>query len=228
MGAEFRHVTSLLLDEDFGEIKTAAGLRRQMRTRKAHKAREKWLERCLLEFGIEPLKRREVGIVNGRWMLISKGDERLEREFPPDGEDICYNAIALRCKLLLGEKLESWQIFKALNSAIQNRGYDENIPWKESDVSLPKKDDDDYAKKLSQYSREKGELLESFEDGEKYDYPCFFKAYKMGLWSPENPERVEIRIGNDAQKTKGYVIPRKDVEREFESLVEAASNGIPR
>lgn len=227
MGAEFRHVTSLLLDEDFGEIKTAAGLRRQMRTRKAHKAREKWLERCLLEFGIEPLKRREVGIVNGRWMLISKGDERLEREFPPDGEEICYNAIALRCKLLLGEKLESWQIFKALNSAIQNRGYDENIPWKESDVSLPKKDDDDYAKKLSQYSREKGELLESFEDGEKYDYPCFFKAYKMGLWSPENPERVEIRIGNDAQKAKGYVIPRKDVEREFESLVEAASKWHP-
>lgn len=89
------------------------------------------------------------------------------------------------------------------------------------------KDDDDYAKKLSQYSREKGELLESFEDGEKYDYPCFFKAYKMGLWSPENPERVEIRIGNDAQKAKGYVIPRKDVEREFESLVEAASKWHP-
>lgn len=37
-GSEFKHVASLLLDADFGEIKTAAGLRRQMRTRKAHKA----------------------------------------------------------------------------------------------------------------------------------------------------------------------------------------------
>lgn len=226
-GPEFRHVASLLLDKDFGEIKTAAGLRRQMRTRKAHKAREKWLERCLSEFGIEPLKRREVGIVNGQWKLISKGDERLEREFPPDGEDICYNAVALRCKLLLGERLEDWQIFKALNSAIQNRGYDENIPWKESEVSSSKKEEDDYAKKLSQYSKYKSELFGSFEGGEKYDYPCFFKAYKMGLWSPENPERVEIRIDNNAQKAKGYVIPRKEVEKEFESLVEAASRWYP-
>lgn len=182
-GSEFKHVASLLLDADFGEIETAAGLRRQMRTRKAHKAREKWLESCLSGFGIETLKRREVGIVNGQWTLISKGDERLEREFPPDGENICYNSIALRCKLLLGEKLEGWQIFKALNSAIQNRGYDENIPWKESDASPSKKEGGDYAQKLSQYSREKSELFESFEGGEKYDYPCFFKAYKMGLWS---------------------------------------------
>ena len=226
-GSEFKHVASLLLDADFGEIETAAGLRRQMRTRKAHKAREKWLESCLSGFGIETLKRREVGIVNGQWTLISKGDERLEREFPPDGENICYNSIALRCKLLLGEKLEGWQIFKALNSAIQNRGYDENIPWKESDASPSKKEGGDYAQKLSQYSREKSELFESFEGGEKYDYPCFFKAYKMGLWSPDNPERVEVRIGSDAQKAKDYVIPRKDVEREFERLVEAASKWYP-
>lgn len=119
IGGDFKHIASVLLDPEFGEIKTAALARRQMRTRKAHKAREKWLEECLDGTGVEILKRREVGIVDGQWQLISKGDERLEREFPPSGEDVCYNSIALRCKLLLGEKLEGWQVFKALNSAIQ-------------------------------------------------------------------------------------------------------------
>ena len=177
IGGDFKHIASVLLDPEFGEIKTAALARRQMRTRKAHKAREKWLEECLEGTGVEILKRREVGIVDGQWQLISKGDERLEREFPPSGEDVCYNSIALRCKLLLGEKLEGWHVFKALYSAIQKRGYDENIPWGEAEENSSKKDDDDYAQKLSQYEKEKSELFESFAAGEKYDYPCFFKAY---------------------------------------------------
>ena len=228
IGGDFKHIASVLLDPEFGEIKTAALVRRQMRTRKAHKAREKWLEECLEGTGVEILKRREVGIVDGQWQLISKGDERLEREFPPSGEDVCYNSIALRCKLLLGEKLEGWQVFKALNSAIQKRGYDENIPWGEAEEKSSKKDDDDYAQKLSQYEKEKSELFESFADGEKYDFPCFFKAYKMGLWSPENPTRVEVRIDCRAQKAKSYVIARKYVEREFECLVEAAAKFFPK
>lgn len=179
-GSEFKHVASLLLDADFGEIKTAAGLRRQMRTRKAHKAREKWLESCLSGFGMETLKRREVGIVNGQWTLISKGDERLEREFPPDGENICYNSIALRCKLLLGEKLEGWQIFKALNSAIQNRGYDENIPWKESDASPSKKEGGDYAQKLSQYSRRKANCSRVLKAGKNTTIRAFSRPARWG------------------------------------------------
>ena len=95
-GGEFKHVESLILDKDFAEIKTSAGRRRQARTRKAHKAREEWLEKCLEDCGIEILKRRKVGIVNGQWKLISKGDARLEKEFPAEGEEVCYNSIALR------------------------------------------------------------------------------------------------------------------------------------
>ena len=131
IGNEFKHVQSLIIEPEFAETKTAAASRRQMRTRKAHIAREKFLERCLNESGIEVLQRRKVDIVDGKWTLISKGDIRLEKEFPAPNENICYNSIALRCKLILGEKLESWQIFKALNSAIQNRGYDKNLPWKD-------------------------------------------------------------------------------------------------
>ena len=85
IGGDFKHIASVLLDPEFGEIKTAALARRQMRTRKAHKAREKWLEECLEGTGVEILKRREVGIVDGQWQLISKGDERLERVGPQRG-----------------------------------------------------------------------------------------------------------------------------------------------
>ena len=135
IGNEFKHVESLLIDPDFAEIKTAASLRRQWRTRQAHRAREAFLEKCLQESGIEVLQRRKVGFRGGKWQLVSKGDIRLEKEFPSQDENICYNSILLRCKLLLGEKLESWQVFKALNSAIQHRGYDADIPWKETEKS---------------------------------------------------------------------------------------------
>ncbi len=226
LGNEFKHVQSLIIAPEFGEIKTATDARRQMRTRKAHKAREKWLEQCLRDCGIEVLKRRTVDIVDGKWTLVSKGDIRLEKEFPSADENICYNSIALRCKLILGEKLESWQVFKALNSAIQNRGYDENLPWKENETKSD--DSSDYAQKLALYEKEKTELLCELEDYPRYDFPCFFKAHKMGLWSPKSPENVELRINNQAEKAKGYVIPREYVEKEFVKLVEMASLQYPK
>lgn len=231
IGNEFKHVCSLLLDADFGEIKTAASLRRQYRTRKAHKAREKWLEDCLRKCGIEVLQRRQVAFIDGKWQLVSKGDIRLEKEFPTDDENICYNSIALRCKLILGEKLESWQVFKALNSAIQNRGYDSEIPWKETEVKS--KDNSDYAIKLLAFEREKDELLlnlPSIDEAirSKFDYPCFFKAYKIGLWNPVNPNQVDSKISHTANKAKGYVIPRNYVEKEFIKLVEMASLQYPK
>lgn len=240
VGNEFKHVQSLEIAPDFAETKTTAAARRAWRTREAHKAREFWLEKCLSEAGIEVLLRRKVGVVDGAWKLVSKGDVRLEREFPPAGEDLCYNSIALRCKLLLGEKLESWQVFKALNSAIQNRGYDANIPWGDEDAadggdgSSRKSSDSDasgdgesYAEKLAHYEREFDGILAELDNREKYEFPCFFKAAKMGLWSPENPDFVGVRIDNTAEKAKGYVVPREAVVREFRALVNAAALQYP-
>ena len=231
IGNEFKHVQSLIIEPEFAETKTAAASRRQMRTRKAHIAREKFLERCLNESGIEVLQRRKVDIVDGKWTLISKGDIRLEKEFPAPNENICYNSIALRCKLILGEKLESWQIFKALNSAIQNRGYDKNLPWKE--IEIESKANDEYSKKLDEFEQEKDEILTNLpvlneQMRAQFNYPCFFKAYKMGLWDPKNPDKVLLRIDNQAQKAKGYVIPREYVEAEFIKLVEMASIQFPK
>ena len=231
IGHDFKHVQSLIIDPEFAEIKTAASARRQMRTRKAHIAREQFLEKCLNKSGIEVLQRRKVDIVDGKWTLVSKGDIRLEKEFPSSDENICYNSIALRCKLILGEKLESWQVFKALNSAIQNRGYDKNLPWKETESTS--KDNDEYSKKLDEFEQEKDELLTNLPELDKqlraqFDYPCFFKAYKMGLWNPKHPNVVELRIDNQSQKAKGYVIPRHYVEAEFIKLVEMASLQYPK
>lgn len=79
-------------------------------------------------------------------------DYRLEREFPPRpgtvtqdkapsdeaGARLIYNGAALRCLLLLGREAQEaaqgqpllpWQVFKALHSAIQKRGYDPKVPW---------------------------------------------------------------------------------------------------
>jgi CRISPR-associated endonuclease Csn1 len=87
-----------------------------------------------------------------RYVLDKPGDYRLEREFPPQaGEPVrdgapndeagartVYNGAALRCLLLLGpeaqkavqgSELSAWQVFKALHSAIQQRGYDPRVPW---------------------------------------------------------------------------------------------------
>ena len=241
VGNEFKHVLSMEIDEDFAEIKTAAEVRRAWRTRAAHKAREVWLEKCLADAGIEVLGRRKVDVVDGAWRLVSRGDERLEREFPAYGENVCYNSIALRCKLLLGEKLESWQVFKALNSAIQNRGYDAQIPWGNEDgksaeanragrADAAKKngEDESYAERLALFEREFDGLLAEIDDREKYNFPCFFKAAKMGLWSPENPDEVRIRIDNTAEKAKGYVVPRAAVVAEFRALVAAAAKQYPK
>lgn len=241
VGNEFKHVLSMEIDADFAEIKTAAATRRAWRTREAHKAREKWLEKCLSDADIEILGRRKVDIVDGTWKLVSRGDGRLEREFPADGENVCYNSIALRCKLLLGEKLESWQVFKALNSAIQNRGYDAQIPWGDedgkssetkrsgkSDSAKKSGEDESYAERLALFEREFDKLLAEVENREKYDFPCFFKAAKMGLWSPENPDKVGIRIDNTAEKAKGYVVPRNAVIAEFRALVNAAAKQYPK
>lgn len=228
-GDKFLHVDSLIIPDDFAETKTAASLRRQMRTRTAHKAREIWLDKCLSDCGLEILHRRKVVLQNGKWKLLCKGDERLEREFPQDGDNTCFNSIALRCKLILGEKLEQWQVYKALNSAIQNRGYDAQLPWGNSERVSKKDDENEYIEQLQRFEKQLGEILENIDEKqiEKFNYPCFLKAYKMGVWSPEKPEEVELRIDHKSERASGYTVPRNFVEKEFTKLVEMAARQYP-
>ena len=62
---------------------------------------------------------------------------------------------------------------------------------------------------------------------EHYRYPAFFKAWKMGLWNPDSPDDVKVRIDCNAGKASGYTMPRKLVKAECLKLIEEASKQYP-
>jgi CRISPR-associated endonuclease Csn1 len=254
-GTKFLHKTSLLIPAEFAETKSARDRRRMKRTRDAHKAREKWLNEVMRAADIEILKGRQIGKVDGKWTQTAKGDYRLEREFPPrrfkknkdgklepviypddkakDGapartdEDFstCYNSALLRIKLLRGEKLEPWQVYKALHSAIQRRGYDPDIPWKHREQRKTKSGnaDDDEAgtqQRMEQFEKD----LEAMSPGKsEYYFPCYFDAWKMGLWNPAKPDELKDRTDCHAESTRNQIVPRKLVEEEIRKLVDGAA-----
>jgi CRISPR-associated endonuclease Csn1 len=213
------------------------------RTRQAHKAREHWLDEVMRKAGIEPLKGRQIGKVDesgtpipqaewnkrkGKWAVIAKGDPRLEREFAETGDPTCYTSCLLRIKLLRGEKFKPWQVYKALRSAIQRRGYDPDIPWKTREQrrkqSSDKEDDEagtqermvEFEKKLAALSKGNPEL----------HYPCYFDAYEMGLWDGDS--QFKERIDCQAKSTRDQIVPRKLVEKEVSDLVAAAAKQYPK
>lgn len=272
-GNEFLHKASLLIPAEFAETKTAAGRRRMMRTRDAHKEREIWLEKIwdaapgLAEF--RPKKRR--------WVKQRKcfdpvdTDYRLKREFAPaefrrdsktgerkkveypngraniDGapaatrEDFetCYTSCLLRIKLLRGDSgLKEWQIYKALHAAIQKRGY-ERVPWAAKEAArqgltpkeVEEKEHEELLKKELKYQETVtawGKFLHEVLDThslshEQFAFPCYYDAYQMGLWNPEQPlEILQLGHKHGAESTRNIRFDRKDLEREITMLVENA------
>jgi len=226
---QFDHVASLLIPAEFASTKDAATRRRMMRTRQAHKAREAWLDEVWKAAGLTPLVGRRVGKVDGKWQLIQKGDQQLEREFPAKGDTTCYTSSLLRIKLLRGEKLENWQIYKALHSAIQKRGYDPNIAWKTrgNKCTQKKEGEDDEQGTLERMHAFEKELLKMSPTKEDHRLPCYYDAWKMGLWNPSAPELLRDRIDHDAGSKRNVIVPRTLVETEIRLLVEAAGRQIP-
>ena len=128
--------------------------------------------RQLKKMAVEEAGPGGVKVTKKRWTLDTDNppDYRLEREFPPQpgrkthdgapadeqGARTVYSGAALRCLLLLGEKaqmdaqgrtLEPWQIFKALHSAIQKRGYDAQVPWAQTPTVNPAESSDETPKR---------------------------------------------------------------------------------
>jgi CRISPR-associated endonuclease Csn1 len=227
-GTNFLHKASLLIPAEFAETKTARDRRRMHRTREAHKAREKWLRRVMQEAGIEILHGRNYD-ASGNWKPGEPADKRLEQEFPSDGDKTCYTSCLLRIKLMRGEKLEPWQVFKAFHSAIQRRGYDPNIPWKtrESRNRTVKEGEDDKAG--TEDRMRKFQLdLESMAPGQKdFHFPAYFDAYQMGLWNPARPNELKLRSDCHAKTTRNQIVPRKLVEEEIRKMVEGAAKHYP-
>lgn len=225
----FPHKASLLIPYDFAETKSAAARRRIGRVRAAHRAREKWLDQVMRQAGIEPLAGRKViRDRNGHWQT-TPGDQRLEREFPARGDSTCYTSCLLRIKLLCKEVLEPWQIYKALHSAIQQRGYDPKVPWMTKKSRLRKiGGEDDEEKGLRERMEQFAQTLERMSRGKpEFHFPCYYKAWKMGLWNPAEPETLKIRIDCAAETTRKQVVPRPLVEKEIRCLAEAAALQFP-
>ncbi len=227
-GTKFLHKASLLIPADFAETRTARDRRRMWRTRQAHKAREQWLNEVMRKAGIEPMKGRQVGKVDGKWVETAKGDPRLEREFAEPGDPTCYTSCLLRIKLLRGEKLEPWQVYKALHSAIQRRGYDPDIPWKTRQQRKAKSGDgeDDEAGTQARMEEFDKKLAALSKGNLKLHYPCYFDAHEMGLWDGDS--KFTDRIDCQAKSTRDQIVPRKLVEKEVSDLIDAATKHYPK
>jgi CRISPR-associated endonuclease Csn1 len=223
----FLHKASLLIPEKFAETKSARDRRRMWRTRQAHKAREAWLREVMRNAGIQPLLGRRVAW-NGAARKWEKtpGDKRLEQEFAAPGNTTTYTSCLLRIKLLREEKLEPWQIYKALHSAIQRRGYDPDIPWKTRKGGASAEGDQEEGATLLRMQEFEKDLAEMTLGKKEYQWPCYFDAWRMGLWDPARPEELKERQDHGAQSTRDQVVPRRLVEAEIRALMEAAAKQI--
>jgi CRISPR-associated endonuclease Csn1 len=236
IGDKIIHAASFVFDSEIGRD-PGANKKRPWRTRIAHRAREFWLIKCCKDVGIEPLKEMiEVPLRQGRYRTKFI-DARLLKEFPSDKEKTIFNSALLRIKLIEGNKLESWQVFKALHSAIQKRGYDPSVDWAKSDEKI----DEESGTTLKRISSFHSQIEKIFHKESKR-LPCYFEAYCMGLYDPKNGILTN-KINNTAETTsllfqdknlknapvlKGTVYPRDLVEKELRMLLESAKKSYPK
>lgn len=233
-GNEILHIASLLIPNDFASIREQATRRRQWRTRLAHKARENWWRKKAQEAGIEILESQRPTVKNPD----AKPDPRLLKEFRTKNEDTIYTSCLLRIALLQGRKLESWQIYKAIRNAIQHRGYDPDNRWERKDATDDekiKKQQEDKKANIEAVSNYEKFLDEHFGKGSPYHYPCYFEAYRMGIWNPKDPQNLSNKTHhkstparNKNTESKKYVIPRKLIIAELELLLKKAAEQFPK
>ncbi|MDP1579525.1 MAG: HNH endonuclease domain-containing protein [Candidatus Didemnitutus sp.] len=242
---QFLHAASHLIPAELAQRGpatspgTPASLYRAMKTREAHRAREDRLREICAEASLEVLDSKRVArnTTTKLWELERNADPRLTREFPPRNgpdKDTCFTSCLLRIKLLQGEQLEPWQVFKALHSAIQRRGYDSKPAWISSQtVERHEKNDEDMvtAQRMNAYR----DVLEQMAPGaDKFHYPCYLDAYRMGLWNPGQPHAVKLRIDHHTEPARNrgdegaIVAPRERVIAECRALLEAAAKQFPK
>lgn len=239
-GLAFHYVDSLLIPDGFASIDAARTRRRMARTRDAHQAREQWLRDCFSRVGLQEavLNGRRTERIGGKWQT-TPGDYRLEREFPPRnarrtrdgapsdevGRETCYCGAILRIRLLQGQPLAPWQIFKALHSAIQKRGYDPNVPWKAQERGKSKDPDSETRETLGR-ANELQRKVDALPEGCRL--PCFAEAQLMGLWTPGAPGHTSIRQDHQAETARNLIFLRGTVESEVKALIAAAVRQLPQ
>ena len=249
---EFLHKASLLIPAEFASTKDAATRRRMWRTRQAHKAREAWLDEVWRAADLKPLVGRRVEKRDGKWQAVEETPEQaqrrelLEREFPKKGDSTCCNSALLRIKLLdprtlaSGETLAEWQIYKALHSAIQRRGYG-RVPWAAREVKRGAKSEEEIvagllkkdAAKLTDEEKVYRAAVEAWPKFKEqvpdaaFHFPCYYDARAMKLWSPNAPTALRERIDCTAASTRKVRFDRDDVEKEIAALANRAAELLP-
>jgi CRISPR-associated endonuclease Csn1 len=249
----FLHKASLLIPAEFAargpawKSGTPASRHRMWRTRTAHDHRVAWLDELWKAAGLVPLKRRAVKpeteqwttfqrTVRGKqklktraaktdWQLAQKGDPRLEREFAGENEPL-HTSCLLRIALLRGgEGLKEWQIYKALWSAIQKRGYSD-VPWKEQRKGKDDAPNETEAAENARAGQRWEEFLAALQAAgldETYHRPCYFDAFHMKLWNPADAEKIHARSTERPQSTQKVSFPGGVVEAEIHALASNAS-----
>ena len=208
-GLKVLELGSLIIDKDHAEIVSNRDRRRVFKTLNAHKAREKFFNDLWKSCNLEPLE---------------KEDKLLKKEFGKKDEETIYNSTLLRIALLQNIELEEWQIYKALHSAIQRRGYDASLAWANANTD----DEKENKKRTLEYTtnKENDELISQ----EEYRYPCYYDAKRLGLWEEENPKTLKTYVdvhNNDKIRTAGIVAPRNMVEKELKQLYINAQKQLP-
>lgn len=233
------HLNSLLIDHEFASITEQAAQRRAFRTRQAHLAREHWWQQTARQAGLEVLCSSQPSFETP----ACQPDPRLLREFAAPGDQTLYTSCLLRIALLQGQPLQSWQIYKAVWSALQHRGYDAQLPWK-SEVRLI----EEKIKNNEKLTPREEKLLKEFQEEaassnlylqevqqfpEAYQLPCYFEAYRLGLWDYQQPQRFKTSLSAAPQAArnkeggKTLIAPRKLVEKELRTLLEQAAKQYP-
>jgi CRISPR-associated endonuclease Csn1 len=171
--------------------------------------------------------------------------EKLEREFPAKGDATCFNSALLRIKLLdprtlaAGEVLADWQIYKALHSAIQKRGYG-RVPWAARELGAKKLTPEEIEKeeqkldaalaKADPAYKAAVEAWPKFKEqvpDKAFHFPCYYDARAMKLWSPDSPTTLLPRIDCTAESTRRVRFDRDDVEKEIAALANRAAEMLP-
>jgi CRISPR-associated endonuclease Csn1 len=234
----FPHAESLLIPELFAETQSAASRRRMWRTRIAHHAREDWLAGIVRLAGFEPLRGRRMERCDGKWQMAEETPEErkrramLEREFPAKGDETQYNSAALRILLLEGKaKLEEWQIYKALRSAIQKRGYG-RVPWSNREEKRGGKSEEEMEKERAKQDPGYLAALDAWKNFKEqtpseFHSPCYYDAMHMKLWNAADPGVVKLRVDHKAESTRRVRFDREDVNKEIARLAEAAAAAWP-
>ena len=247
-GEEVKRLESLLIPEKYASTEEAANRRRMMRTRLAHRKRETWWRKCCAECGIETLETRQPIYDNSGKLIRHTPDPRMLREFSKSGDDTIYNSALLRIALAQGRPLAGWQVFKAVWSAIQHRGFmpAAELPWAKNakrntledegeeggGEAAPEPEDNEDEKKNSAAAGAYEKRLASYPEACRL--PCYFEAERMGLWGPHHPGDYKLRHETPnpgAARNKdgvAFVAPRRLVESEIKLLLAQAAKLFPK